>query len=100
MSTIIQDRYPSGEWNIYAAQASDGDNWHNDSAICTSLLNKNIMPFVQYYAYIEITEDSHQNLWEEYTQLNMNWSNFAMKRIEKIPDIYPVFRNLFEKRTT
>ena len=99
MSSIIQERYPTSDWNIYAAQASDGDNWHNDSHICKKLLTEKIMPFVQYYAYIEITADRHQNLWEEYTEIKTDWDNFAMKRIEKIPDIYPVFRKLFKKRS-
>jgi len=98
MSSIIQDRYPTNDWNIYAAQASDGDNWHNDSKICVDIMNKNIMPYVQYYSYIEITADRHQNLWEEYTGIESNWDNFAMKKIEKISDIYPVFRKLFQKR--
>ena len=100
MSSIVQERYPTDDWNIYAAQASDGDNWHNDSSICKKILNEKIMPFVQYFAYIEITADRHQNLWEEYTDIKSDWDNFAMKRIEKIPDIYPVFRKLFKKRNT
>ncbi|MCQ9427626.1 YeaH/YhbH family protein, partial [Pseudomonas sp. LJDD11] len=31
MQEIMAERYPSNEWNIYAAQASDGDNWNDDS---------------------------------------------------------------------
>ncbi|NJM55573.1 MAG: YeaH/YhbH family protein, partial [Verrucomicrobiae bacterium] len=31
MGEIITERYPISSWNIYAAQASDGDNWHHDS---------------------------------------------------------------------
>ncbi len=31
MNEIIEARYPLGEWNIYGAQASDGDNWADDS---------------------------------------------------------------------
>jgi len=99
VSTIIQDRYPSSEWNIYAAQASDGDNWHNDSKFCHQILTEKIMPYMQYYAYIEITEDRHQNLWQEYLNLKQEWGNFAMQRIEKISDIYPVFRKLFQKQS-
>jgi uncharacterized protein len=98
MSSIIQDRYPTNDWNIYAAQASDGDNWHNDSKICIDILNRHIMPYVQYYSYIEITADRQQNLWDEYTSIQSNWDNFDMKKIEQISDIYPVFRKLFEKR--
>lgn len=98
MSAIIQDRFPTSQWNIYAAQASDGDNWENDSKECTKILSENIMPYVQYYAYIEITKDKHQNLWEEYLTIKDQWNNFAMQRIEGLTDIYPVFRKLFEKK--
>jgi hypothetical protein len=98
MSNIIRDRFPSAEWNIYAAQASDGDNWHNDSKVCHQLLNEEIMPYMQYYAYIEITADRHQNLWQEYLNMKKEWGNFAMQRIEQNADIYPVFRKLFQKQ--
>ena len=96
---IIQQRFPSSEWNIYAAQASDGDNWHNDSDTCKQLLNQKIMPYMQYFAYIEITQDTHQNLWEQYVKLKPDWPNFAMQRIEEPSDIYPVFRKLFQKHS-
>src|SRR4029078_5985696 len=43
MQRIILDRYPSRDWNIYAAQASDGDNLSGDSDHCVSLLNNDIM---------------------------------------------------------
>ena len=97
---IILKRYPSSDWNIYAAQASDGDNWNDDSPICRNLLMNSIMPLVQYYAYIEITQDNHQNLWHEYQNVRKEYANFAMKRIESAADIYPVFRKLFKKKVT
>ena len=31
MHEVMTERYPINEWNIYAAQASDGDNWNDDS---------------------------------------------------------------------
>ena len=98
MSAIIQERFPISEWNIYAAQASDGDNWDNDSIICAKILSEKIMPYMQYYAYIEITEDRHQNLWHEYLTIKEHWDNFDMQRIAALADIYPVFRKLFEKK--
>ncbi len=98
-SQIIQERFPTSEWNIYAAQASDGDNWDTDSIDCRRILTEHIMPYVQYYAYIEITEDRHQNLWQEYLELQNNWDNFAMQRIEQLADIYPVFSQLFQKQS-
>jgi hypothetical protein len=38
MEEIIRARYNPSEWNIYGAQASDGDNWHHDSGRCRELL--------------------------------------------------------------
>ncbi len=98
MNDIIRDRYPSEDWNIYAAQASDGDNWSDDSPKCRDLLLNQIMPLVQYYAYIEITQYSHQSLWMEYQNVQQEYPNFAMQRIESPADIYPVFRKLFQKK--
>ena len=100
MDQIVTERYPSAEWNIYAAQASDGDNWADDSPQCSELLQAKMLKLVRYFAYIEITERQHQSLWREYAKLAETNSNFAMKHIRKVADIYPVFRELFRKRAT
>ena len=81
MEEIIDKRYSPSEWNIYAAQASDGDNWSDDSPLCNELLIKSIMPRVQYYAYIEITEDTPRGLWREFQGVKKVHPNFAMQRI-------------------
>lgn len=98
MHEIVQARYPTSDWNIYAAQASDGDNWSSDSPHCRDLLINRIMPCVQYFAYIEITPDQHQSLWDEYLKVRASCPNFAMQHIETQADIYPVFRELFKKQ--
>lgn len=97
MQEIIAQRYNPQEWNIYAAQASDGDNWAEDSAPCAKLLAEHILPLVRYYAYIEITPRSHQTLWEQYHRLLPQHSNLAIQHIKEVSDIYPVFRELFKK---
>ncbi|GAB7219811.1 YeaH/YhbH family protein [Vibrio comitans] len=97
MDEIVKDRYPTNQWNIYAAQASDGDNWADDSPRCKKLLTEALLPICQYYSYIEITRRSHQTLWHEYEKLESEFSNFAMKNIRAVEDIFPVFRELFQK---
>ncbi|EPR4994664.1 hypothetical protein BOO30_14975 [Vibrio navarrensis] len=99
MDDIVKQRYPVGEWNVYAAQASDGDNWADDSPRCRELLTNKLLPNCQYYAYIEITRRSHQTLWHEYEKLGESFDNFAMKNIRSVEDIFPVFRELFQKET-
>ena len=100
MSRIIEERYPASEWNIYGAQASDGDNWKDDSPKCVDLLRKRILPHTQYYAYVEITERDHQSLWQHYLALSEEHSGaFAQCHIRDAGDIFPVFHDLFRRRT-
>lgn len=99
MRRIIDERYGDGAWNIYGAQASDGDNWDQDSAQCRSILDNEIVPLVQYFAYIEVGAKEPQNLWHEYESVHAaHPRRFAMQRIVELPDIYPVFRELFQKK--
>jgi uncharacterized sporulation protein YeaH/YhbH (DUF444 family) len=96
---VIRERYASSAWNIYVAQASDGDNWDSDSVRCNTLLDQRLLPLCQYYAYIEITRSDPQNLWREYEKLAASHrERFAMQRIADMTDIYPVFRTLFQKQ--
>ena len=96
MEEIIRARYNPSEWNVYGAQASDGDNWHHDSGRCRELLSDKILPLVRYFAYVQVAEEE-QNLWEEYTQLQAAHRHFAMKKATSADQIYPVFRDLFKK---
>ncbi len=98
MAEVMEDRYPTADWNIYAAQASDGENWGDDSSVCRQILLDKILPKVQYYAYVEITPDRHQGLWEEYEKVLEQCPYFSIQEINGPGDIYPVFRKLLKKR--
>ena len=96
MEEIIKARFNPSEWNIYGAQASDGDNWHHDSGRCRELLSDKLLPLVRYFAYVQVAEEE-QNLWQEYTQLQGVHKHFAMRKATEPSQIYPVFRDLFKK---
>lgn len=96
MHKIISERYDPAQWNIYGAQASDGDNWHHDSGRCRELLAAKILPACRYFAYVQVAAEE-QNLWEEYTKLAASVPQFAMKKATSADQIYPVFRELFKK---
>ncbi len=98
MLKIIKERFPTNDWNIYAAQASDGDNWDGDSPNCSALLNNSIMPLLQYFAYIEIMPHNHQSLWRHYESVKTQHRNFDMQSIDSNNEIYPVFRKLFARK--
>jgi uncharacterized protein len=95
---ILKERYDSSVWNIYAAQASDGDNWDSDSTVCRDLLIEKLMPLMRYYAYVEITPRQHQSLWYAYQEVMSAHRHFAMQEIDGAEDIFPVFRELFKRQ--
>lgn len=105
---VIKSRYDPNEWNLYFAQASDGDNYPNDNERVMELLNNYIFPITQYYAYIEVSRDVQywpagfihrpSDLWGLYNQLLKDNKHFAMKKVGSRGDIYPVFRELFAKK--
>lgn len=109
MQKVVEERFPVNAWNIYVAQASDGENFSGDSSKCENLLNSTILPMCQYYAYIEILDEREESilhdhekgaeLWRAYKNVKDAQENFEMKRIFKASDIYPVFQELFTKRS-
>jgi hypothetical protein len=99
MKDIIAARYPVTQWNIYGAQASDGDNWNDDSSQCYEVLTRHLLPQVQHFSYVQITPRDHQALWHEYERIQGEFpDSFAMQQIIEAKDIYPVFRQLFQRR--
>jgi uncharacterized sporulation protein YeaH/YhbH (DUF444 family) len=108
MQRIVTERYSPESWNIYAAQASDGDNSPNDGSVSAALLRDVILPVCQYYAYLEVGSDSdrmhagfinHKTaLWQTYETLQDEGANLAMRKVNHRREIYPVFRELFRRR--
>ncbi len=95
---VIKENFPLDRWNIYVAQASDGDNIESDSPHCGDLLRDELLPLVQYMAYVEITTGEPQNLWVHYEQARAARPNLALGRIRDRGDIFPVLRELFAKK--
>jgi len=108
MRRIVEERYSPDSWNIYAAQASDGDNTASDNDRTANLLTKVILPACQYYAYLEVGRDSEHfppgfirrdsDLWQTYTAICRSGVPMAMRKVGHRRDIYPVFRELFARK--
>jgi len=94
----IGERFPAEQWNVYVAQASDGDNWEDDSPRCRDLLVNELLPKVQYFAYVEIGGAEPRNLWAHYEEARAACGNIALGRVRERADIYPVLRELFAKK--
>jgi uncharacterized sporulation protein YeaH/YhbH (DUF444 family) len=112
---IIADRYNPDDWNIYVAQASDGDNFDHDNPVVTKFLSEDILPVVQHFTYIEI-EDEHRNgmmssmfgamtskqnssssLWQTIAALTHKFENISAAQITNEREVIQVFRKLFKK---
>ncbi len=94
---IIKKRYPSNEWNVYIAQASDGDNWNADNINCHNILTDSLLSIVRYFCYVEILPHRHQELWETYTGIDGMYDNFCMDCISCVEDTYAVFKKIFKR---
>ncbi len=100
---IQKARYPQDSWNIYAAQASDGDNSSSDTHQAVSMLETDILPIVQHFAYIEVAMSAAQirgetDLWRGYDPLSKREPKLAMRRVSEAREIFPVFRDLFGRK--
>lgn len=99
MSKIIKERYSEG-WNIYAAQASDGDVWDkSDAQDCYKILDSDILSNLQYMVYIEICRRSEGDLWQNYDMLRKKHNNFEIGKINEVGEIWKVFQDFFKKKT-
>ncbi|MEQ1697385.1 MAG: DUF444 family protein, partial [Hyphomicrobiaceae bacterium] len=103
MMKVVKARYSPADWNIYAAQASDGDNYHDDMPRCLEILEREILPVSQYFAYIEtahgerFSDTLETQVWSGYTEIGDRADNFAMRRVTSPGEIFPVFRDLFSQ---
>ena len=99
MDKIITDRY-SQEWNIYAAQASDGDVWDlSDAVDCGRILKEKLLGKIQYMIYIEVARrNRYSELWETFEQVEGGVNNFKIGKINDNSEIWEVFKEFFKKR--
>ena len=107
MKRIVAERYSPDDWNIYAAQASDGDNVSSDGPTSTELLRAHILPACQHFAYLEVGDENgpragfvehRTTLWRTYEALAKAGEPLAMRKVNHRRDIYPVFRELFGRK--
>ena len=108
MLEAIKDRFPPSEWNIYGAQATDGDNYPQDNINVQDFLEQ-IMPKVQAYFYTEIDRGAglfgprigESDLWRVMQNFEENYpGKFFTGMIKDKSDIFPVFREFFKQRET
>jgi uncharacterized sporulation protein YeaH/YhbH (DUF444 family) len=105
MHEIVRSRFRPADWNIYAAQASDGDNSGSDGPAVSQLLTEHILPVSQFFAYLEVGEAgghsfdmSDSSLWTLYQRLRAEGAPLSMRKVSERSEIFPVFHDLFRRR--
>src|SRR4030088_1630294 len=105
MHEIVRSRFRPADWNIYAAQASDGDNSQSDGAAVSRLLTEMILPVSQFFAYLEVGESGSStfdmpdsSLWTLYQRLRADGVPLSMRKVSDRSEIFPVFHDLFHRR--
>ncbi len=103
---IMHERYPLDAWNIYVAQASDGDNLVSDRSRVSEAMTEFLLPACQYFAYLEVDDtpgDDHDHrhfaseLWRAYEELLRPDVPLALRRATAAGQIFGVFRELFAR---
>ena len=105
MHEIVRSRFRPADWNIYAAQASDGDNSSSDGEVAGRILTDLILPVSQFFAYLEVGEAGgysfempDSSLWSLYERLRGNGAELSMRKVRDRSEIFPVFHDLFQRR--
>jgi uncharacterized sporulation protein YeaH/YhbH (DUF444 family) len=105
MHEIVRSRFRPADWNIYAAQASDGDNSISDGEVAGRLLTEMILPVSQFFAYLEVDETSGSTfdmpdsaLCTLYRRLRADGAPLLMCKVSDRSQIFPVFHDLFQRR--
>jgi uncharacterized sporulation protein YeaH/YhbH (DUF444 family) len=102
MYEIVRTRFRPTDWNIYAAQASDGDNSSSDGNAVRQLLTDKILPISQFFAYLEVGEtgtgESESALWTLYRHMQSAGAPLSIRRVSRRNEIFPVFHDLFHRR--
>ena len=105
MHEIIRSRFRPADWNIYAAQASDGDNLSADGEVAGRILTEHILPVSQFFAYLEVGEAGgysfempDSSLWTQYERLRSSGAPLSMRKVHDRSEIFPVFHDLFQRR--
>jgi uncharacterized sporulation protein YeaH/YhbH (DUF444 family) len=100
MDEIIKARYPASQYNIFGAQASDGDSFGADPLYSRKFLQEQILTQARYFVYAETNAWSADSsgLWRAYSTIAAQ--NFNLAAIDTRADVYPALVKLFSKEVT
>lgn len=106
---IIESEYPAEQWNIYMIYISDGLNFDSDNPFCLKLIDEQLVPIVNMYAYVEIDTSrpwlgsgpgvfSNQHTFKALVDKSLGAKeNVATARLTKIGEVPDALKSTFGK---
>jgi uncharacterized protein len=98
MNEIIASRFPASSYNIFGAQASDGDSFGSDSTDSSAYLRSRLLPVSRYFVYAEVGTTAGQSatsLWDAYRAIDND--HFNMATVSARNEVYPALAKLFQR---
>jgi uncharacterized sporulation protein YeaH/YhbH (DUF444 family) len=98
MNEIMDARFPASQYNIFGAQASDGDSFGGDSTESSAYLLSRLLPSARYFVYAEVGERPVQgttSLWAAYRSIKSD--HFNMATVSARSEVYPALAKLFQR---
>ena len=103
---IIDERFPSRDWNVYPFHFSDGDNYYSDNDEAVGLADK-LIERCNLFGYGEIGEEgggmyrrSSGALLSIFTDRIKKQARFIGVKIDEKEDVYPALKKFFGKQET
>ena len=87
---IIEEKYPSANWNIYSFHCSDGDNWGEDNDKAVELANK-LCDISNLFGYTEIKTSTYTStIMTRYLE-DVKKTNFKAVKITRKEEVWTAF---------
>ena len=90
--SLISEKFPPSEWNVYAFHFSDGDNWGEDNAICMETLKESLLPKVNLFCYGQV--ESPYGSGQFIRELNNNVADQENVAVAEIPDKEAIYDSI------
>jgi hypothetical protein len=90
----IAGRYEPANWNLYLAQASDGDAFGDDGARSAQFLNERLRERLRFAVYLGVGNEENSTLARNYRSV-ADGQFLSMAHASNRDQVYPAFRALF-----
>lgn len=98
-SSIMKERFPFAEWNVYPFHFSDGDNFGgSDNTTCSGILTEEILPNCNVFSYGQVRSNGGSGEFIDYLGSKFSGTDkITLSQIDSSDDILKSIKQFFEK---